>query len=441
MDITLNLISLIGIYVLCLIAWLSSENKKHIPWKVISWGLGLQFFLGLLLFVVPITRDAIVVVNDGINLLLDASEAGARFVFGGYIVPKNAPSNPGGGVSDYPLGYVFAFRAMPMVIFFSALINLLYRLNLIQPVVKFFAKIFQKSMGISGAESLAGAANIFVGIESAIAIKPYLPSITRSELCAILASCFGSIASTVLGIYANALRKNFPSITGHLMAASVLTIPACFVISKLIIPEDGRPVTMGGIPEDKEEENKPSIMDTFIKGAIDGVGMAVGISAVLIGMLAVIEVLTVTMNKVVAIVHPEPLRYSILHYIFGGLFFPLTFLTGVSLNINEIWTASVLIGQRFFINAIPSYNALPALNSAGEISDRTMLIVSYVLCGFASLSSVGIFVGGVSNLVPERAKDVSSVAWKALWAATLATLMTGCVAGLFDFGNPSLLGK
>ncbi|MCP5498272.1 MAG: nucleoside:proton symporter [Leptospiraceae bacterium] len=446
------------------------------------------------------------------NILLDASEEGARFVFGDKLVPRkvtlkcelnpnsteltncfgNDPVafvkgnnamyvegplipektvvvsvDPGKGNitlnqpvtiksktvspvtfnavfygSSYPLGYIFAFRALPMVIFFSALISLLYRLNLIQPVVKVFAVLFQKTMRISGAESLSGAANIFVGIESAIAIKPYLAGMTRSELCAILASCFGSIASTVLGVYVAALRRNFPSITGHLMAASVLTIPACFVLAKIIIPEDGKPLTMGGIPEEKDDGTpKPGYMDSFIKGAIDGVGMAVGISAVLIGMLAVVEVLKVVMNGIVGIFYSGALKYSVLHYIFGAIFFPFTFLTGISFNLSEVWEASVLIGQRFFLNAIPSYNALPAMNNANIISDRTMLITSYVLCGFASLSSVGIFVGGLTNLIPDRVKDISSVTWKALFAATLATFMTGCIAGLYEFGNPGLLGK
>ncbi len=537
MDITLNLISLFGIFILCFIAWISSENKQLIPWHVIKWGLGLQFFLGFLLFVAPITRDAVVYLNNGLNVLLDASEGGARFVFGRYLVPEpikltcnlsaGSPvltncsntsklrvekkdvivtsssgteiaqgtklseisavmsisgANITGGskvigfdktsvtldkpvlkdelkselvassspaTSDYPLAYIFAFRALPMVIFFSALINLFYRLNLIQPVVKSFAVLFQKTMRISGAESLSGAANIFVGIESIIAIKPFLEKMTRSEMCAVLASCFGSIASTVLGIYANALRTSFPAITGHLMAASILTIPACFVLAKIIVPEDGTPLTMGGIPDDTDENlKKQSYMDSFIKGAIDGVGMAVGIAAVLIAMLAVIQVLTDVMSFAVSMVYSGELQFSkvpyhnsIFHAFFGVIFFPLTALTGASLNPTELWEASVMIGQRFFINAIPSYNALPILHGQGLITDRTMLIVSYVLCGFTSLSSVGIFVGGLTNLIPNRSSDVSSVTWKALWAGTLATLMTGCIAGLFDFGSPSVLGR
>lgn len=465
----LNLISLLGIGVLCIIAWLGSENRRVIPWNTIVWGIILQLLVGLLVFVVG--PDVVRGINDLLNVVLDASEAGARFLFGGnssaFFVDKEFGIGPGpaarwlartlgnsftavpGDRLDYNnlnLGFNLAFRSLPQVIFFSGLVALLYRLHIIQPIVQVFAKLFQKTMKISGAESLAGAANIFVGIESAIAVKPYLSAMTRSEICAILTSCFGSIASSVLALYAGLLRPTFPAITGHLVSASIMTIPACFVLSKLLVPETNTPETMGHIPPDPVEnpEKRPNPIDSLIIGALDGVKMAVGIAAVLIAILGLVALLNAVFDGLASLPGFLGVLFQqiTIANIMGVLFFPLTLLTGVSLDMQEVWMASSLIGRRLFETNVPPYLALAQLNQAGEISDRAMLIVSYALCGFTHFASYGIFIGGLSALIPSRRSEVSSLGLKALWAGTLATLMTGCVAGLFFFGsNPTILGK
>lgn len=474
----LNLISFLGIFGLCGVAWLGSEHKKIIPWKIIGVGISMQLAIGFLVFVVPTTREFIVVLNDLLKSFIEAAEAGSRFMFGPVLVP---PTPTGGGSGFSPaaqwlintlgtgyipgaspaidganlnLGYVFAFRALPLIIFFSALVGLLYRLGILPFIISIFAKFFRKAMGLSGAEALSGSANIFVGIESAIAVKPFLAEMTRSELCAILTSCFGSIASTVLGLYAGFLLPVFPNITGHLMSASVLTIPACFVISKILVPETGEPVTMGGVPEEEEDPDKPkqSLMDSLILGALDGVKMATGIAAVLIAIMSLVALLDSAFeglaslqdsSNVILIPIGNLFDEISLDNIFGVLFFPLTFLTGVSLDPAELWQASVLIGQRVLKTSIPPYFELANLSKAGALSDRTLLIVSYVLCGFAHIPSYGIFVGGLANLAPTRRNEISSLGWKALWGATLATLMTGCIAGLFFIGGDSttILGR
>lgn len=478
-NLLLNLISLVGIFVLCFIAWLGSEHRRVIQWNVLIVGITLQLLVGILVF--GVGSYLIDGINNIINPILDASEAGAKFLFGGptSILAVDPVASPGPGpagrwiaravgdayvaIPGDRLGpdtlnpgfsYVLAFRALPQVIFFAALVALLYRLNIIQPVVRVFAWVFKRTMNISGAEALSGAANIFVGIESAIAVKPFLPKMTRSELCAILTSCFGSIASSVLGLYAGFLRGSFPDIAGHLVSASILTIPACFVISKLLVPEIGEPETMGHVPEDVTEgdpENRPSPVDSLIIGALDGVKMAVGIAAVLIAILGVIALFNAPFNQIAvwidgADVNPllseflqQPLRN-----LMAMLFLPLTFLTGVALDWQNLWLASTLIGQRLFETNIPPYLALNGLSQSGAISDRSLLIVSYVLCGFAHFASYGIFVGGLSALVPERRSEISALGFKALWGATLATLMTGCVAGVFFglLGEPtSIIGR
>jgi CNT family concentrative nucleoside transporter len=470
----LNLISLIGIAGLCVVAWLGSENRSVIPWRTVGVGILLQMFIGLLVFVLP-TRDAIAGLNDLLNAVLDASEAGARFLFGTIFVPEPDVSpgpGPAGrwivravgdpyvavpgdriGGSNLNMGFILAFRSLPQVIFFAALVALLYRLNIIQPIVRVFAQIFQKAMKISGAESLSGAANIFVGIESAIAVKPFLLDMTRSELCAILSSCFGSIASSVLALYAGFLRPTFPAITGHLVSASIMTIPACFVIAKLLVPETEEPKTLGHVPEDPTDEvseQRTTPVDSLIVGALDGVKMAVGIAATIIAILGLVALINTLFaglaglsESSIAFLRPIGNVFEVitLQNILGMLFLPLTFLTGVSLEWQELWQASLLIGRRLLETNIPPYATLARLSQQNAINDRTMLIVSYVLCGFTHVASYGIFVGGLSGLIPSRRSEVASLGFKALWAGTLATLMTGCIAGLFDFGNPMVLGK
>ncbi len=474
----LNLLSLLGIVALCFIAWLGSEDRRIIPWKVIFWGIGLQMVVGLIVF--GIGSHLVEGLSSLLNVVLDASEAGARFLFGG--PTSMLVADPNFAVGPGPAGrwiartvgtpyvavagdrlspdnlnpgfaYILAFRALPQVIFFSGLVSLLYRLNIIQPVVKWFAIIFQKTMGISGAESVAGAANIFVGIESAIAIKPFLLDMTRSELCAVLTSCFGSIASSVLALYAGLLRPTFPSIAGHLVSASIMTIPACFVISKLLIPETGEPKTLGHIPDDKDLDSskRPNPMDSLIGGALDGVKMAVGIAAAIIAILGMVALINAVFSGISTLVlgaspagDPSLITQFFanpLANLLGMLFLPLTFLTGVSLEWHELWTSSLLIGRRLFETNIPPYQALGVLSQSGELSNRALLIVSYVLCGFTHFASYGIFVGGLSGLIPERRNEVASLGFKALWAGTLATLMTGCMAGLFDIGNAAVLGR
>ena len=469
----LNLLSLAGIAGLCFVAWLGSEDRRRVPWRLILWGVGIQLVLGLLIFRFPLTREMVVGLSGLLNALIDASEAGSRFLFGPILVPDlTASVGPQGagrwlaraltppftpvpgdrlGADNLGLGYILAFRALPQVIFFAAIFNLLYNLGIIQPIVRVFAKFFRAVMNISGAESLAGAANIFVGIESAIAIKPFLLNMTRSELCAILSSCFGSIASTVLGLYAGYLRGTFPAIAGHLMSASVLTIPAAFVIAKILVPEKDVPETLGKVPElEDSEDNQKTPMDALILGALDGVKMAVGIAASLIAILGLVALLNLTFNALASLQNSEMAALRPIGALFeritldnitGALFLPLTFLTGISLEWNELWESSVLIGQRLLKTAIPPYIALANKSASGELSDRALVIISYVLCGFAHIPSVGIFVGGLAGLVPSRSKDISALGWKALWAGTLATLMTGCIAGLYFHEGTAVLGR
>ncbi len=452
----LNLVSLFGIFALCAFAWALSEDRRVIPWRVIIGGIVLQLILGYLVFQFPVTRDFLQLFSGLLDSVFAAADTGARFVFGRNIVPL--PDKP----SDVNLGYIFAFRALPAVIFFSGLISLLDNLGVMRAVTNVFAKLFYRTMGLSGAESLSGAANIFVGIEAAIAVKPFIPKMTRSEICAILACCFGTAASSTLIIYVSFLRPVFPNILGHLVSASIIAIPACFVLSKILVPEVDTPVTLGGIPVeekpapvdyDPDSQQAPtetvggepiervSPLDAAILGALDGVKMAVSIAAVLILILGLVSLINQTFAALSGA--PEPIgsvfKIFTLHNILGFLFYPFTLVTGVPFD--ESWQASVIIGRRLLETAIPPYQELGRAGAAGELSDRTVLIVSYALSGFAHVASVGIFVGGTIALAPSRRKDISELGWKALLVGTLATLMIACVAGFWDNGNASILGE
>jgi CNT family concentrative nucleoside transporter len=448
----LNFISFFGIFGVCFIAWLFSENKRVVPWRTIGSGIGLQLFLAILVFQFPPTRIGIEWFSGLLDGVFLAADAGARFVFGRNIVPIP------GTEPAVNIGYIFAFRALPTVIFFSGFMALLYNLGIIQVLTNVFAKLFYYTMRLSGAEALSGAANIFVGIEAAIVVKPFIEKMTRSELCAILSCCFGTAASSTLAIYVSFLKPVFPNILGHLVSASIMAIPACFVISKILVPETEHPLTMGMLPAEEQDEIKKeeaereledvggekmqrvSPLDAAIIGALDGVKMSVSIAAVLILIVGLVSLINQLFGWLGAMPGPIGSLFQVitLQNIQGALFLPLTFLTGVEWS--ELWTASVLIGRRLLETAIPSYGALAEAANKGEVSPRTVLIVSYALSGFAHLASVGIFVGGTIALAPSRRQDISRLGWKALFAGTLATIMIACLAGTFDNGNPSIIG-
>ncbi len=446
-------------------------------------GIGLQLVLGALVFSVPGVRDLLQIFSNLLNVLFDAADAGARFIFGRNILPlpgqepiilsplaegaSCAPDTAGQvipGFCGIKLGYIFAFRALPAVIFFSGLMGLLYNLGVIQVITNIFAKVFYTVMRLSGAEALSGAANIFVGIEAAIVVRPFLAKMTRSELCAILSCCFGTAASSTLAIYVNFLRPVFPNILGHLVSASIMAIPACFVLSKILVPETEIPLTADGIPNEMmalaltdhsdqpetvggEPIERVSPMDAAILGALDGVKMAVPIAAILILILGMVYLINQIFGGLAALPSPvgDIFKVVTLQNILGALFLPLTALSGVSLNWNELWESSVIIGRRLFETAIPPYQALgaaAALPTAERvISDRAVLIISYALSGFAHLASVGIFVGGTAALAPSRRREITELGWKALFVGTLATYMIACVAGVFDTGSASILGS
>lgn len=418
-----HLISAAGFVIFAGIAWLLSTDRRKVSWKTITWGLSLQLVIGLLIFRLPGTHRIFLWLNDGVLGLLNASKSGTAFLFGPLAA---SPGEPGS------VGFILIFQVLPVAIFFAAFTAALYHLRVLQVLVRVFAKLFHRTMAISGAESLCGAANIFVGVESALVIRPYLEKMTRSELLVVLSTGMATVASSTLGIYVAFLSGVFPQIAGHLLSASVLAIPASVVIAKLLVPETGTPVTLLGVPPEDQSTRSANLMSAIIQGAMDGLKLAAGISALLIAILGLVAL----GDKLLGLGSSwfgmaEPLS---LVRILSWIFYPVTFLLG--LRPDDIPVAARLLGERVILTEVVSYGDLAQLISSGQVTDRrTVVILSYALCGFAHVASVAIFVGGTAALVPSRRDDLASLGWRALLAATLATLMTGCVAGMFSSGE------
>ena len=412
-----------GFFVFAGIAWLLSTDRRKVAWKTVAWGLSLQLAIGLLIFKLPVTHRVFLWLNDAVLALLNASKSGTAFLFGPLAA---SPGEPGS------VGFILIFQVLPVAIFFSAFTAALYHLRVLQWVVLLFAKVFHRTLGISGAEALCGAANIFVGVESSLVVRPYLDKMTRSELLSVLTTGMATVASSTLGIYVAFLTGVFPEIAGHLLSASVLSIPAAFVVAKLLVPETGKPETLLGVPPEDESARAGNLMSAIIQGAMDGLKLAAGISAVLIAVLGLVAL----GDKALALGSSwvgmsEPLSMV---RILSWVFYPFSFLLG--LRPEDIPVASRLLGERVILTEVVSYQDLSQLITNGTVTDpRTVVILSYALCGFAHVASVAIFVGGTAALAPSRRDDLAALGWRALAAATLATLMTACVAGILSTGE------
>jgi concentrative nucleoside transporter, CNT family len=430
----LNLISLVGLFALSAVAWAAGGLRRPITWRpVIGSGL-LMLALGAVVFLVPQTRYLLIVVNDFVIALLGASRAGAEFLFGPLAL------NPGEqtAAGEPSVGFILAAQVLPAVVFFAAIMEACYHLGLIQPVIRTFARVFKKTLQLSGVEALAGASNIFVGIEAALTIRPYLATMTRSELLTLLTCCMATVASTTLALYVFLLQGSFPQIAGHLLSASILSIPAAVLISKLILPETEVPVTLGALPPLENSQRHGNTFAAFSAGAWDGLKLAAGIATLLIAVLGVVAILDLALGKLTAPLTGSLGRPLNVARILGWLFTPLVWLMGM--DAGDLTRAAQLLGQRAILTEVVAYRQLGAMAAAQTVTPRTLLILSYALCGFAHVSSMGIFVGGISALAPSRRDDLTALAFRALAGATLATLMTGALAGLYYHGQQSLLG-
>ena len=397
---------IIGMGVLLGIAYILSENKKAINYRTISWGLGLQFIFAILILKTPIGKPLFSYVDKIINRLIGFADKGSEFVFGSQVE----------NVGFHPAFESVAFRLLPTIIFFSALISILYHYGIIQFVIKFFSRLMEKTMRTSGAETLSVSANIFVGqTEAPLMIRPYVGGMTKSELVAVMVGGFATAAGGVLAIYAKWL-DGIPGIAGHLMSASVMSAPAALVIAKIIYPETKK--TQSIRSEIKSNQTTINAMDALGTGTVVGLKLAVNVGAMLISFISIIALL----NYFLAI-----FGFSI-ESVLGLIFSPLAWTMGIPWS--ECGAVGSLMGKKIVFTEFVAFSDLKLLIDNQQISEKAAIISSYALCGFANFGSIGIQLGGIGGIAPERRKDIAQLISKAMVGGALASWLTATLAGI-----------
>ncbi|MCL1058339.1 NupC/NupG family nucleoside CNT transporter [Shewanella gelidimarina] len=418
------LMSLVGVVTLLAIAFGLSNNKKAINKRTVFGALAIQAIFGGFVLYVPVGQEVLGGVSMGVANVIGYSQAGIDFLFGG--LGTDAMFANG-------VGFVFAIRVLPVIIFFSSLIAVLYYLGIMQMVIKFIGGGLQKALGTSRTESMAATANIFVGqTEAPLVVRPFIATMTNSELFAIMVGGLASIAGAVLAGYAGMGVK-----IEYLVAASFMAAPGGLLMAKLIHPETEE--TNNDMEDLPEDTDKPAnVIDAAAAGAASGMHLALNVGAMLLAFVGLIAMLNGLLGGLGGLVGFENLT---LELILGYLFMPLAFLIGVPWN--EAMVAGSFIGQKIIVNEFVAYlNFAPYLKDIADggmvvaetglaMTDRTKAIISFALCGFANLSSIAILLGGLGSMAPSRRHDLAKLGVRAVIAASLANLMSATIAGLF----------
>ena len=401
-------IGFIGILSLLMIAYALSNNRKAIKFETIFWGLGLQAFFGIIILKAPFIKSQFFFVDKVFKTLISFSDKGSDFLFSSFV--------PGIGYHEAMIN--FAFRALPVVIFFSSLISIAYHFGIIQIVVKWVAKLMEKSMKTSGAETLSISANIFVGqTEAPILIRPYIKNMTTSELMAIMTGGFATVAGSVLALYVLWLEK-IPGIAGHMLAASIMSAPASLVIAKLIYPETEKTNSLDEL-DLHIEKNTANAMDALGNGATQGLKLAANIGAMLIAFISILSMINFTLEYFLNINLQE---------ILGIIFSPLAWTMGIPWK--EANIVGRLMGEKIVLTELIAYGSLGDLINNNLISERSAIISSYALCGFANFGSIGIQLGGIGAMAPEKRNILSKIVLKAMIGGALASWLTATIAGV-----------
>ena len=398
--IVLRAISLLGLVMMMAIAWAMSEDRRRVSWRIVGWGLGLQFAFALLVLRTGFGLVFFETVRSAFLLFTDATREGARFLFGTL-------------TEDYQIGAIMAFQVLPVIVFVSALAGVLQHLGVIQVVVRGMAWLMRRTMKTSGAETFAASLLVFMGIEAVTGIRGYVRAMTRSELCTVLTTFMATIAASVMVVYAS-----FGAKPGHLLAASLMSAPAAILISKLMVPETGSPETAGNaaivIPVESH-----NVVDAAARGASDGLQLALNVGAMLVAFIGLVYLADRGIIAVTGVT---------LSNIMGWIFVPFAWVMGVAPD--DVVTVAQLLGKKTILNEFLAYADLKPLIEQGAISQRSITIATYALCGFANPGSLGIMMGAATALMPERRGEVAALGLKAFVGGTLAAFMTACVAGI-----------
>jgi len=416
-----RLISLFGLFAMVAIAWLFSKHRERIPWRVIAWGIGLQVSFGVLVMKTDLGLRLFSVLNDLVLALLGFTAEGTEFIFGDFASEK----------------FTIAINVLPTLIFFSSLMTILYYLGIMQRLVGIFAWIMRRTMRTSGPETLSVAANTFVGqTEAPLMIAPFIGKMSMSELTAVMTGGFATVAGGVLAAYVGLLKGVFPDIAGHLIAATVMSAPAALVIAKVMWPEtETREIEDDFAMEvDSPDAN---VIDAAARGAYEGMKLALNVGAMLLAFIALIALGNALLGLPFELYNDwmglegaaavAPLTFQ---QILGWLFWPFAFLIGVP--VAECAAVGTLLGEKIVLTEFIAYLHLYEALSEGatQLSDRTVVIASYALCGFANFGSIGIQIGGIGGIAPERRHDLARLGLRAMFGGMLASLMTAAVAGM-----------
>lgn len=402
-----QLTGIIGIIVLLGIAYLLSNNRKLINLNIIAWGLGLQISFAFIILKTPLGKTLFSYLNVIIIKLISFADAGSDFLFKSF-VPE----------VGYHLALVnFAFRALPVIIFFSSLIAVTYHFGIIQFIIKKIAFIMEKTMKTSGAETLSVSANIFVGqTEAPILIRPYISSMTKSELMTVMVGGFATVAGSVMALYVSWLN-NIPSIAGHLLAASVMSAPAALMIAKIIYPETEKPKTFDSKNIDVNTTDT-NAMDAIGRGATDGMKLAANVAAMLIAFISMVAMVNFILGY----------ANTSLQEILGFIFKPIAWTMGIPWD--EAKIVGTLMGEKIVLTELIAFGDLSNFIEQNLLSERSSIIASYALCGFANFGSIGIQLGGIGAMAPERRNDLSNLVIKAMIGGALASWLTASIAGI-----------
>jgi concentrative nucleoside transporter, CNT family len=424
--------SLLGLLAFLAIAWLLSVNRAAVRWRTVAWGMGLQLVFAVLILLTPVGRGFFQTLNNVFVALLDYTNEGASFLFGNLIrpnVPVGTTDGPFGPIAAAETwantGALFAFSVLPTIIFFSSLMTLLYYLGIMQLFVKAFAWVMVRTMGTSGSESLSAAGNIFVGqTEAPLLVKPFVKTMTNSELHAVMTGGFATVAGGVMAAYVGMLIAFFPDIAGHLIAASVMSAPAALAISKVMFPETEESVTKGEIRIEIERTDVNAI-DAAARGASEGLSLALNVGAMLLAFIALLALGNGILGWATGF-FGDPISIQM---ILGWVGAPVAWLMGTPWA--DAQQIGVLLGEKMVLNEFVAYLHLANMLQGGEeLSARAVIIATYALCGFANFSSIAIQIGGIGGLAPERRGDLSRLGLRAMIGGTLAAFTTACVVGI-----------
>ncbi len=420
----LSLQSAAGFAILLGLAWLMSERKGAVAWRTIGMGIALQVVLAIALLKIPLVQRFFALLNGAVDGLNAATRVGTTFVFG-YLGGGEAPWMASGAGSSF----VLAFQSLPLILVISALSALLFHWNIIQPVVRAFAWVLRKTMGLDGPAGVSAVMNVFVGmVEAPLVIRPYLRTETRAGLFVIMTAGMATVAGTVMVLYATMLDGVIPNPLGQILAASILATPAAVIASFIMVPEDSALLRTGSEVADVVLTSEPgdNMMSVLTRGIMDGMQLLIGVVAMLLVFVALVSLA----NQIIGVLPDLAGAPLTIQRIFGWVMSPLAWLLGIPWS--EAPTAGALLGTKTVLNELIAYSDLSHLPPE-MLSERSRLIMTYALCGFANFGSLGIMIGGLCAMVPERRAEILDLAPRTLISGTLATCLSGATIGALSW--------